>query len=207
MKIFNLLVIVFFVLASVGFAMSQPSSQLPSLDSLSDTYAVFDKKAAFSSIQNFALGSPARSDDELEARQQIINDLTQLGYTYNDRIIPGSNQLIILFSLTNEVRSVNIYTDEKGYKQTALIYKDFYQEIGPFSSTLADPSFKGLTRKETVVRPVQAITIWVYYFSNVNSLKEVWESGASSLQGGKLGIDDLAQKALVKFPVQAKKKG
>jgi len=206
MKLINFLCLAALLFTPACFAMAQPASQLTSLDSLYDTYAIFDKNAAFNTIQYFSVGSPARVDNDLAARQQIINELTQQGYTYKDRIVPGNNELIVLFSITKEVRSIDLYTNEKGYSQTALIYKDYYESLGPFSSTLVNPVFKGLSRKETVVKPVQSITIWAYYFSNVNSLKEVWESGATSLQGGKLGINDLVQKALAKFPAQAKKR-
>jgi len=193
------------VLTTAVFSMAQAPapSKLPAMH---DSYSLFDAEAEnISKIPYFMVASVSETPDNLAIKEIIKQNLFAKGYSYKPLTKPEKNVVMFMFTSTREIRSTEIYTDEQAYAATAQIYRDYVATAQTMSPDVRDVSRNNLVRRSTVVAPVQLLTIWGYIYADDNTLKEVWEGGAASIEGTAQALPDLAQQAINNFPQQTPK--
>jgi hypothetical protein len=145
---------------------------------------------------------PSTETERLVVKDNIVRILAQKGYLQKDIIKPEKKVIFITFSITNEVKQVEVDSDESGYNETALIYRDYYETWRVQSPQLTDPTGKTLIRRRQAPASVESVTIRGYAFNESNVLMEVWESAAASIEGTTETLPRLVSIALTNFPTR-----
>lgn len=205
MKKMIILLLAVQLFAPTALAMSPAPTAQPAVPALTDNYAINDKVTTIGSYENFSVFLPGNDQVSRSIQDSIIDVLSQKGYLNKHLLEPTKNRLIFTFHVTNEVRTVDVMYNEQAYAVAARVFKDPYIDQTPFANApnVGLPS-KPLVKKSKITAPVEAVTIRAYIFSNENTLAEVWECAAASLEGTSQALPSLVVKALSSFPDRAK---
>lgn len=186
------------LIASSAVAQDPPSPIINK--ALTDTDFTFDQDAGLDKVTDFFVALPSLTTEAQTVAAKIKKQLAGYGYRYQEFMGHSKDLIVIMFTVTNEVRQIDVYTDESGLAQTAEMYKMFVDTAQTFTPDIRDPSKNTLFRRQKVALPIESLTIQAYILKNKSLLKKVWEGSAGSVEGTSLSLPDLTAQVMANFP-------
>lgn len=165
-----------------------------------DAYVISDEAAVISQLNNFFVASSGTTGEVLAIRDEITRILSDYGYHATAFSPKSPNLIVIMYNVTNEVRKIDIYTDESELATAAEMYKMFADTARTMYPDTRDMSTSSMVRRSKGSFPVQLVTIYAYILQNEYSIRKAWEGGAGSAEGTSADLPLLTAKALTAFP-------
>jgi hypothetical protein len=165
-----------------------------------DSYVISDEASGLSQLKHYFVASSGNTKEIMALRDEISRLLSDYGYQPAPFSPSRTNLIVVMYNVTNEVKNVDVYTDESQYVLAAETYKMFADTAKTMSPDARDVSKNSLVRRNKAVFPVELVTIYAYVLQNEYSIKKVWEGGAGSVEGTSADLLSLTVKALANFP-------